>query len=265
MKKLICILMAIAMICSLAACGTDDKDSSKNKEDKKTDSNVAVQDKENTTKPEDVQTDTDDNSEEIAELEKVAEYVEGIFDTNISTYDKKVDTANSMISFNDDAKETDLKLDLTLDGIHIEEGTPVKTLIDDGYTMSEADKEVEAHHVMSTFYMSKAENDIVTSIHVLNDTDSNKPAKDCKITGIYCDEKCIDYVEYKGLTAASSLDEVINALGNPTSIQIYKISNRPPCMIVSYKTPYKDGKIMHLDITLSYENNDTNIYNLRLA
>lgn len=207
---------------------------------------------------------TDENAGVEDKYADVTAYVEDILSNGISKYDKKVDTGNDCIMFtHKDYEDSDIKLDLTFDGIRIKEGTQVKELIDAGYEMNDADREVEAGYEVSTFYLTN-KNNTRFGISVINDTNATKQAKDCEVNGFVCDARGIDYVNYRGLKKTSDLDDVINELGLPESIYIGQINDNDPFITLRYSAPFDTETYtrLSLGISLTYTGNGSDIYEI---
>lgn len=258
MKRFLCILMLILMMFSVAACGTKDNTSSKDDETKAPNS-TAEPTNETPSEPASTNGSGDSSATGIEELKPTMQYIENILGDDISKYSKDEDTNNGLVSYKQSDVTTDFELDLTLDGVGIKAGTPVKDIIDEGYEMKQGSEEVEANHQVSPLYFTNSDKDISFSVTVYNDTDSTKAAKDCKISGINCDYKSIDYINYKGLTSDSSLQDVIDVFGKPKFINVGKITNRDPYVHISYFGEYENGSLPTLTIQFAYDGQETKI------
>lgn len=180
----------------------------------------------------------DDNSNDDPKekkIEQAANYVEDVLGGDyLAKYKKNGVDSYSWDTSKSDRPAQDMAIDVTFDGYHVTNGFKVSELIEGGFVLGSADKEIEAGYEVTPF---NCENKVIERrlyLDLTNTSNSTKEAKDYEISGINFLENCSG-VDYKGLTKGSTLTEAIEKLGIPSGgIYVGCIDNENPYIQLSY-------------------------------
>lgn len=254
MKKILAILLALATLFSLCSCsllGKDDSDNttvaetvdeSKNSAEEQP---TSAKDTETTTKKEVVHaenyiTSTDDFIEKLSSLIDTSIYTVREGD-NYYTYEMDYDLQ----------KETSYDIDYSVklgDGTNFALPVPVKEFEKQGWTISQ-NPEVKAGYVVTGPRMESSQGNYLWNVSAANLTDDTLKFNECDLVGCKIElyttdhknvaDGAIDFIICDTITEASTLEDIIKRLGNPTIVS---------CNISEYNGEYDRTKI-----TLGYE------------
>ena len=210
---------------------------------------------------------TEDAENFKAGLEKAAAYVESLIDISEMTEStEEEDPSYLSISWDNTANEVSSALDpeVLIDEKKVVIGkTTVKELEDLGFTVKKDSDTVGPNEVVG---VSLTKDDKTTSLTLKeNDTSDTVQIADLPVYSFTSgsSEFCLPF-DYSGLTDESTVEDVINALGEPNSTIRVSSEAMGTMITLTYDEVKEDGKLYVLEIAFQYdpETNTESFFNI---
>ncbi len=251
MKKLLAILIALATVLSLCSCSANkgNEDESTNAGENDVTSNVVTE----------TQADNETTKESVVHAENYitnedtfVEKLSSLIDVSLYNYTEYDNSLGGQYMMDYDLqKKTSYNIDY---GVKLDDGTeftlpvPIKDLEKLGWTLTNNPK-VEPGKIVSGPSLKNSDGDYLYFVSAANFTENTLDFSECILTAykieLYTTDhksehpNAIGFTMCDTITEASTLEDIIQELGNPTSVSAYIYEH--------------DGEYQKTTITLSYD------------